>query len=114
MSAATRDGQCSAAHVEDPRPCDGPTDSVRIIDQTGAATSACLLHGAALLASLERGRVYPLNGPDGSAITVFTRAQTLPALDFLTGPGVAPVTTAEEATVVPQAPETTTSARGNA
>jgi hypothetical protein len=80
-------------------------DAVRIVDQTNASTPACLLHGSVLLASLERGRVYPLNGPDGSAITVFTRAQTLPPFDSLTSPGVARVTTAEDAAVFPYAPE---------
>jgi hypothetical protein len=114
VSAATRDGRCPAAHVADPRPCDGPTDSVQIIDQTGDATSACLLHGAVMLASLERGRAYPLNGPDGSAITVFTRAQRLPAFDFLTGPGAARVTTPDQAAVFPSATENASRARGNA
>jgi hypothetical protein len=107
VNAATWDGRCSAAHVADPRPCEGPKTAVQIVDQTDAAVSACVLHGAVLLASLERGRVYPLNGPDGSAITVFTRAQTLPAFDFLTGPGVARVTTVNEAAVFPSAPEVT-------
>lgn len=96
-----RDRRCPAAHPADPRPCDGPDDSVEIVDQTGVRTPACGLHGAVLLASLEHGRVYPLNGPKGSAITLFTRARSLPAFDFLTGPGVAKVATAEEAAVFP-------------
>jgi len=70
---------------------------VRIVDQTGASTEGCLLHGAVLLASLAGGRVYPLGGAQGSAIEVFRRAQTLPAFDFLTDPGVALVDTANEA-----------------
>jgi hypothetical protein len=84
--------RCAAAHGEDPRPCEGATDAVQIVDQAGVAVAACLLHGAVLLASLDGARVYPLNGPEGSAITVFTRAQTLPPFDFLSsahvsGPG---------------------------
>ena len=95
MSAPTWAQRCPAAHVADPRPCEGQRDAVRIVDQVGASTEACVLHGAVLLASLDRGRVYPLNGPEGSAIAVFTRAQTLPAFDFLTGPDVARVSTAD-------------------
>ena len=72
VSGATWDGRCAAAHVADPRPYEGLKDGVQIVDQTDAAVSACVLHGAVLLASLEGGRVYPLNGPDGSAIAVFT------------------------------------------
>jgi len=72
-------------HKEDPRPCEGAIDAVRIVNQAGGAVAACLLHGAVLLASLDRARVYPLNGPEGSAITVFTRARTLPPFDFLSG-----------------------------
>lgn len=77
--------RCAAAHAEDPRPCDGPGDTVRIVDRAGAEVAACPLHGAVLLASLDRGRVYPLNGPDGAAITVYVRARALPPFDFLTG-----------------------------
>jgi hypothetical protein len=75
--------RCPAAHDEDPRPCDGPADAVRIVDRVGAEVAACPLHGAVLLASLDRGRVYPHDGPDGSAITVYTRARTLRPFDFL-------------------------------
>jgi hypothetical protein len=71
--------------VADPRPCEEQPDAVRIVDQTGASTEACLLHGAVLLASLQGGRVYPLNGPPGSAILVYTRACDLPPFDFLMG-----------------------------
>jgi hypothetical protein len=49
--------------------------------------AACPLHGAALLASLDGGRVYPLNGPNGSAIAVYAFARTLPPFDFLTSSG---------------------------
>jgi hypothetical protein len=66
--------RCSAAHSEDPRPCEGPTDAVQIVDQTGATAAACVLHGAVLLASLAGGRVCLLDGPQGAAIAVYTRA----------------------------------------
>jgi hypothetical protein len=108
------DGRCQAAQLADPRPCQGPTEAVQIVDQTNVSTPACLLHGSVLLASLERGRVYPLNGADNSAITVFTRAQGLPPFDFLTGPGAARVTTPDQASVFPLATENTSRARGNA
>jgi hypothetical protein len=79
--------RCSAAHADDPRPCDGAADAVRIVDQTGASAAGCVLHGAVLLASLDGGRVYPLNGPAGSAIAAYRLAQALPAFDLLAGVG---------------------------
>jgi hypothetical protein len=60
---------------------------VRIADQTGVSAAGCVLHGAVLLASLDGGRVYPLNGPAGAAIAAYRLAQTLPAFDFLTRAG---------------------------
>ena len=77
---------CGAAHSEDPRPCEGPVDAVRVVDRVGSAVSGCLLHGAVLLASLDDGRVYPLNGPAGSAIAVYLRARSLRPFDFLDSP----------------------------
>jgi hypothetical protein len=88
-------GRCEAAHVDDPRPCDGPPDAVKIVDRTGAAAAGCLLHAAALLASLDGGWVHQLNGPEGSAIEVFRRAQALPPFDFLTAPRLARLDSAE-------------------
>ena len=99
------DGRCEAAHVADPRPCDGQRDAVRIVDRFGAGVEACVLHGAVLLASLDRGKVYLLHGPDGSAITVYTRAGELAPFDFLTGPGVTGVATAGEAADFPYGPD---------
>jgi hypothetical protein len=83
LSTGSAPERCPAAHDADPRPCDGPADVVRIVDRTGRTVAACPLHGAALLASLDRGRVHPLNGPAGSAIAVYVRARTLPPFDFL-------------------------------
>jgi hypothetical protein len=88
--------RCAAAHEEDPRPCEGASDAVRIVDQTGAGVAACLLHGAVLLASLDRGRVCPLNGEDGVAITVFNRAQALWPFDFLVESGLSTDATPNE------------------
>ena len=89
MTTPRQPPRCAAAHVADPRPCEGHHDAVRIVDQTGAGAGACVLHGAVLLASLDRGRVHPLNGPAGAAITVFTPARTMPAFDFLACAAVA-------------------------
>ena len=71
------DTNCTARHPDDQRPCDGPP-IVRIVDQTGEEAVGCQQHGPVLLASLHRGRVYPLPGADGAAIAVFKEAQTLP------------------------------------
>jgi hypothetical protein len=67
--------RCPAAHAEDAQPCEGQPDAVSIVDQYGVRTAGCIRHGAALLASLESGKVYVLNGPDGSAIEVYYRAK---------------------------------------
>ena|SRR5690349_13708220 len=73
--------RCAAAHVEDPSPCDGAPRAVRVADQEGGEVTGCVRHGAALLASLDGGRVHP--GPDageGDVIAAFTLAQTLAAV----------------------------------
>ena len=79
MSLGTR---CAAAHLDDPRPCSGALDAVLILDRVGASVTACVLHGAVLLASLDGGRVYPLAG---SAVFVYRLAQGLQPFDFLHG-----------------------------
>jgi hypothetical protein len=81
--------RCAAAHGDDVRLCEGQRDAVQVIDRTGASVEGCVLHGAVLLASLEGGRVFPWKGPDGAAIEVFRRAQTMPAFGFLGGRGIA-------------------------
>lgn len=73
MSAADR---CAAAHVEDPRRCDGPADAVRIRDREGAEAAGCVLHGAVLLASLDGGTVHP-GSVAGAATKTFQRAAAL-------------------------------------
>ena len=47
--------RCAAAHPDDPTPCNGPHDAVRIIDPQGSKTTGCEHHGARLLASLDDG-----------------------------------------------------------
>src|SRR5262249_6926495 len=76
--ATEKAARCGAAHPDDPRPCEGRPDAVRVVDQTGVSTHGCLLHAAVLLASLAGGRVYPMHGPPGSAIEVYSRARMLP------------------------------------
>jgi len=83
VNATTQLRGAMRAYEADPRPCD-PDDAVRIVDRTGASVQGCLVHGAVLLASIGGGRVYPLHGPDGSAITVYTRALSMAPFDFLT------------------------------
>jgi hypothetical protein len=39
-TAGRRHRRCSAAHVADPRPCEGAIDVVQIVDQTGASGPA--------------------------------------------------------------------------
>jgi predicted nucleotidyltransferase len=63
--------RCPAAHPEDPTPCGGPV-AVTVLDADNAGADGCEHHGARLLASLDRGRVYALpDAPDGAAIRVF-------------------------------------------
>jgi len=81
--------RCGASHASDARPCEGRHDAVRVIDRTGMSVDGCVLHSAALLASLEGGWVVPLNGPDGAAIDAFRRAQAMSPFDFLSDRGIA-------------------------
>ena len=82
MSATSFD-RCPAAHPEDPSPCEGPHDAVRIVDQHSTEVLACIHHGARLYASLERARVYPTPGNDGAAIEVYRRAQTIQPFEWM-------------------------------
>lgn len=78
--------RCAAAHPDDRRPCEGPPDAVRVVDQFEASVSACVRHGAVLLATLEGGRVYP-GSVQGAAIEVYERAQKLRPYEFGPSPG---------------------------
>jgi hypothetical protein len=74
----TDPARCPAAHPGDPTPCDGPA-VVTVLDAHNAGADGCEHHAARLLASLERGRVYPLpDTPAGAAIRVFTAADGIP------------------------------------
>lgn len=70
--------RCPAAHPDDPTACDGPA-VVTVLDQYNAGADGCEHHGARLLASLDRGRVYPLpDAPEGAAIRVHKAADGIP------------------------------------
>lgn len=81
MLVVAEPGQCPAAHVEDHRPCEGPSDAVRIVDRVGGEVSGCVRHGAVLLASLDGARVFP-GSVGGAAIEVYARAQRRRPFDF--------------------------------
>lgn len=76
-----RTTRCAAAHREDPRPCDGPEDAVRVVDASGAEQSGCVLHAAVVLASVTDARVYP-GSVEGAAIEAHKRAQGMRPFDF--------------------------------
>ena len=83
MSEPTSFTRCPAAHPEDPSPCEGPHDAVRVLDQQGAEALGCVHHAARLYASLERPRVYPTPGNDGAALDVYRRAQTIEPFEWM-------------------------------
>jgi hypothetical protein len=76
--------RCAAAHRDDPTPCEGPQDAVRIYDRwkSGGGVLGCVHHGARMLASVVGGLVYP--GPSSdvgrrpgndAAVDAYVRAQ---------------------------------------
>ncbi|NEC92177.1 hypothetical protein G3I71_41870 [Streptomyces sp. SID12501] len=78
--------RCPAAHPEDPTPCVGPV-VVTVLDAANAGADGCEHHGARLLASLDRGRVYALpDAPEGAAIRVFKAADTIRPFPWVDGP----------------------------
>ncbi|MDX2946923.1 hypothetical protein [Streptomyces caniscabiei] len=80
------DGRCPAAHPEDPTPCVGPV-AVTVLDAVGGGADGCEHHGARLLASLDRGRVYALpTAPAGAAIRVFRAAAGIRPFCWVDGP----------------------------
>ncbi|MBJ6615540.1 hypothetical protein H4M20_12365 [Streptomyces sp. I4(2020)] len=69
--------RCPAAHPDDPTPCGGPV-VVTVLDRHTAGVTGCEHHGARLLASIDGARVVPLpDAPEGAAIRVFKKADTL-------------------------------------
>ncbi len=69
--------RCPAAHPDDPAPCGGPV-VVTVLDRHNAGANGCEHHGARLLASIDGARVVPLpTAPEGAAIRVFKKADTL-------------------------------------
>jgi hypothetical protein len=78
--------RCPAAHPEDPTPCGGPV-TVTILDAANAGADGCEHHGARLLASIDRGRVYALpDAPAGAAIRVFKAADGIRPFPWVDGP----------------------------
>ncbi|WP_447038926.1 hypothetical protein [Streptomyces sp. DSM 118878] len=78
--------RCPAAHPEDPTPCVGPL-VVTVLDAVGGGADGCEHHGARLLASLTRGRVYALpEAPTGAAIRVFAAAAGTRPFCWVDGP----------------------------
>ncbi|MFF4754137.1 hypothetical protein ACWD5R_20665 [Streptomyces sp. NPDC002514] len=64
---------------------------VTVLDAVNAGADGCEHHGARLLASLDRGRVYALpDAPSGAAIRTFTAAATLRPFCWLDGPRTGP------------------------
>ncbi|WP_406163932.1 hypothetical protein OG298_45155 (plasmid) [Streptomyces sp. NBC_01005] len=68
--------RCSAAHADDPTPCDGPGDAVTILDGNGGAAAGCEHHGARMLASIDGARVEP-GSVVGAATRVLAAADTI-------------------------------------
>ncbi|MCQ4043881.1 hypothetical protein ACFOSC_26450 [Streptantibioticus rubrisoli] len=75
--------RCPAAHPDDATPCGGPV-VVTVLDTRDGGAKGCEHHAARLLASLERGRVYPLpDAPEGAASRVFRAAGNLRPFEWL-------------------------------
>lgn len=86
VGLAVASGRCPAAHPEDTTPCGGPV-VVTVLDADNAGADGCEHHGARLLASLDRGRVYALpDAPSGAAIRVFKAADSIRPFPWVDGP----------------------------
>ncbi|MFF4763339.1 hypothetical protein [Streptomyces sp. NPDC001276] len=59
--------RCAAAHPEDPTPCNGPHDAVRVLGANGSYADGCEHHGARMLASVEGARAVDGSVPAASA-----------------------------------------------
>lgn len=90
MSVQHTARRCPCAHPEDPTPCAGPV-AVTVLDAGNAGADGCEHHGARLLASLDRGRVYALpHAPEGAAIRTFKAADGLRPFCWVDGPRTRP------------------------
>lgn len=69
--------RCTAAHPEDPAPCNGAHDAVTVLDQHGTPATGCERHAAHLYASLTRPRVRPGTGGSRAALRVYWAALRL-------------------------------------
>ncbi|WP_329057237.1 hypothetical protein OG511_11680 [Streptomyces sp. NBC_01453] len=82
--------RCPAAHPQDLTSCVGPV-VVTVLDAVNAGANGCEHHGARLLASLDRGRVYALpDAPPGAAIRTFKAAAGLRPFCWVDDPRTAP------------------------
>ena len=71
---------CDARHHRDRTRCEGPADAVEVVDRSGSTVAGCVRHGAALVATLDGGRVVdgpgsagyrePMTGESGAAAAV--------------------------------------------
>ncbi|MFF1760380.1 hypothetical protein [Streptomyces sp. NPDC058266] len=82
--------RCPAAHPQDPTSCVGPI-VVTVLDAVNAGANGCEHHGARLLASLDRGRIYALpDAPPGAAIRTFKAAAGLRPFCWVDAPRIEP------------------------
>lgn len=90
--------RCAAAAQADITPCEGPGNAVLVVETSPAADwphapwheelSACVHHGARVLASMIAGKVLPGVGDDprwrdGAPVEVYLRAKQLPGFVWL-------------------------------
>ena len=71
---------CDARHRADRTRCEGPADAVEVTDRSGSTVAGCVRHAAALVATLDGGRVVdgpgsggyrdPMTGESGAAAAV--------------------------------------------
>jgi hypothetical protein len=81
---AAKSTRCAAAHQEDRSSCSGAAEAVVVVFASDERVSGCVRHGAAMLASIIGGRVYP--GPaavGGEAIEAFNLAQGQAPFEFM-------------------------------
>ncbi|MGK5630788.1 hypothetical protein [Streptomyces sp. URMC 123] len=80
-----RVGRCAAAHARDTTPCEGPAETVTVIDAEGRELIGCLHHSARTLASVAGTRLHPLAALLPRAADVYHRAAELPPFAWEVG-----------------------------